>query len=212
MPEAPDATTAILAAIDDQRERIRSWADAEMTRLDRAAAALGKPKAATPPAARKAPPKRTRNTTSHVEAAKRREAVLAFLVERGGMVPSREIREAVGISKEPMRTAVKRLEEEGKVRRRGSRQTTEYGAVGSGAPLAERAAAAVGKAPGPDDGTLQGRVLSKVQAGGFVSHASLLESTGASEADLRRATGLLIREEEIRMERREGQPGYIVAP
>jgi hypothetical protein len=146
--------------------------------------------------------------TSVKAAEDRAEQVFGFLKERGGMVGAGEIRKEFGWSPEQIRTACRRLVKDGRANRRGERQHTQYEAVGDGPatvvpPLPPK--------PPTAGGTLQGRILGKVEADGFVTLDELAVFTGEDSNVVLRECGMLIRENEIRMDRRDGKPGYVPA-
>jgi hypothetical protein len=209
------ARDAVLAAIATERKTLT----AELAELDKAEAAFGVKAEPTPPAdpapkpQRRRPQKR-RGQTSPAAALERREALYTWLAEHDGPAGVAEARAALDFSEGQFRTAIVRLMEERRVTKEGERQFTRYDAVESGteppAPSSEPAGAPpVPTPPSGETGTLQGRVLNAVQSRGFATLGDLVQVTGGSSEEVLEVCGLLIRENEIHMERRNGNPGYV---
>lgn len=218
--ELPDSGSTVRKALETERRKLHAWAaglvkevegrrDEALRRLDLSESALVEDAKVV---VAKAAPIRSRRTVSKrgpsvaVLAERRREAILRFLVEQGRAMSFSEIRTALRLSEFSTRSALKRLIEEGKVVRTGTRATTRYAARGEGAgslaALPER---------GPDDGgTLQGRLMELIADRGSASAEELAQALRVSREEIQAACGGLVREEEIRMASRGGRPVYVV--
>lgn len=225
MAEVPRNLAAVLDALEAQRRkikedtaaaisRIEAQCDDELGRLDRAVAALGGSSTESAPtktrqsATKQAAKKRRRSSCASTPAAarERREAIFRYLAEQAEPVARGQICRALKISPFATRTALTRLREEGRVTRVGTRSTTRYVAK-SGRSAASRP---IPPAPrSPEQGTLPGRILATIQDRGSASLDELVQATGAGREQVLRECGTLIREEEIRMGRRNGRPVYI---
>lgn len=222
---------AVLDTVEVQRKYLRD----ELKLLDTMAVKLGggpveeapKPTAASAvkPQPKGAKSRKGTKVNSPAAAAERVETLARFLGQQSEPVPSGTIQRELNFSVSEVKTAVRRLEEAGRLVRTGEGASTLYSAKGSDAPsaapkptpltppspTAATAPPPVPKAPSSSEGTLNGRVLARVQGTEFSTLADLAEFTGSSNEDALRECGLLIREGEIRMERRGGQPGYVPA-
>jgi hypothetical protein len=222
--EGPGSLAAVLHAIEAQRLTIRGLAtetirevevrrDDELGRLDRAVAALYGEEAApalaeeAAPAAAQPLPKLKRRrraavATSSVATDKRREAVSRYLSEQDQPVAQGQICHFLRISPSAARTALARLREEGKVSRTGVGSSTCYELVADSRQASSLAGAS-------ERGTLQGRLLATIQDRGWASLDELAQAMDAPREQVRRECGALIREEEARMDRRDGRPVYV---
>ncbi len=207
------ATAAVQQALDAAREEIRqraAWAiagieskrDDELAQLDPEAeetpsvelAPSAKPK-------RKGASRKGSKVNSPTAAKERQQRVFDYLAAQGGKVSPKQIREALGISESSLRKATMRLEEAGKVRREGERQSTTYEAITE----AGEPASAV-DAPVP---TIAGRIIDLAQRPTGVSLDELVAELGLGESEAREEAGKLIAEEELTMGRVAGRSVYI---
>jgi DNA-binding Lrp family transcriptional regulator len=216
--ELPDTGSTVRKALETERRKLHAWAaglvkevegrrDDGLRRLDRAESALvGNAEIAGKPA-----PSRSRRTGGKrgpsvaVLAERRREAILRFLVEQGRAMTFSEIRTTLRLSEFSTRSALKRLIEEGKVVRTGTRATTRYAASGEGAGST---AGSPGRRP-DDGGTLQGRLVELVVDRGSASAEELAQALYVPREEIQAVCGGLIREEELRMANRGGRPVYV---
>jgi hypothetical protein len=219
--------TAIFDQIEIQRREIRGSAgatireaearrDQELSRLDRAAAALGGDRGALAPSqsrrpdgARSSPPpkrrrRRRKSATPAVAAQERWEAVLRYMAEQDQPVAPVGICRALAISRHEARTALTRLCKEGKATRTGTGRATRY-ALRPGA-LAARALSAV---PLPADASLETRLLETIEDRGSASPEELVQATGASLEEVQTTCGALVAAERIRMARRDNRAVYV---
>lgn len=216
--ELPDSGSTVRKALETERRKLHAWAaglvkevegrrDEALRRLDLSESALVEDAKVVATAA----PIRSRRTGSKrgpsvaVLAERRREAIFRFLVEQGRAMSFSEIRTTLRLSEFSTRSALKRLIEEGKVVRTGTRGTTRYAARGEGAgsvaTLPERR---------PDDGgTLQGRLIDLIVDRGSASVEELAQALRVPREEIQAACGGLVREEEIRMASRGGRPVYV---
>lgn len=215
--ELPDTDSAIHKALEGERRKLHVWAagvvkdvearrDRGLRRLDRVESALaGDAETITKPTRTGAKRSRgRRGPTVAAQAGRRRQAIHRFLVERGQALAFSEIRGGLRLSEFSTRSALKRLIEEGKVIRTGTRGTTRYAAKadGSAAP-----------APGPSGaGTRPGRILELIEDRGSASAEELAQALRLTREEIQRTCGALVREEEIRMASRDGRPVYTPAP
>lgn len=192
-------TAAVLEVVEVQRKVLRD----ELKTLDTIAAKLGGEVEEAVAQLSSAPRPKSRKgiKTNSPAAAKRRQLqVYEYLVAIGGEVAPKAIRDALGLNENQVRKATQRLAEAGKVRKKGERQHTRYEVI-TDAPSTTPTASV--------PGTLSGRALTEMQERGFVTPAELTELTGEGEETIRKVCGQLIREEEIRWERRGERRGYV---
>jgi hypothetical protein len=210
------ALDAVLAAVEARRQQIREqadWAiqgieakrDDELAELNLEAMTVSTEEAPTPKPRPKPKSRKGTKVNSPAAAKERAERLATYLTEKGESVTGPEAREATGLSVVEFSTAVKRLEKEGRLTRTGKQQFSRYEATGAKASSESVKPPPV---PAANAGTLQGRILAKVEADAFLTLDELVEATGANSEEVLRECGLLIREGEIRMERRSGRPGY----
>jgi len=205
------AGEAVLEAIAAERQEARGW----LKRLDAAEAAIKGRSLAAPPKPIAGPPPRQKRkgkgaTTSPAEALARQAKVHRFIAEQGGLVAPKDIRAATGLSENTFRTAASRLVEAGKLRREGDRQFTRYESIKSPTGDAEESPTAPPPSA-PPQGTLVGRVLATIQSCEFATVDELADLLDEDPALIESQAGSLIREEEIRMERRNGRVGYVLS-
>jgi hypothetical protein len=227
--EEPGGLAVVLEAIETQRQEtwessmatireIEAERDDLMGRLDRAVAVLDRGKAArmrakapapaaTHPSSKPRGRRRARRSGGSPAAVhKRCEAIFRYLVEQNGPVAQRQICRILKISPASTRTALIRLGEEGKIIRTGTGSATCYKVkVGLSAVSGSMPAGP----PSEQQGTLQGRILMLLQDRGSASLDELAQALGAPGEQILRECGSLIRQEEIRMGRRDGRPVYI---
>lgn len=219
--EAPRGAAGVLEVVEAERKRInRSSAtairaieaerDHELKMLAQAAAVLGDSEAnETPePASRRAPKRRRRERENPIEAAReRRDAVYRYVSEKGGEISTAEIRSALRITTSSTAGALKRLCEEGRLNRTGIGSGTRYTAVPEGSEKNRTGGVRLRE---KESGTVQGRILSLVQDRGSVTPEELAQALHIPLEEVQRQCGSLIREEEIRMARRNGRPVYVI--
>jgi hypothetical protein len=207
MPNAVMAETrgaaAVLAVVEEQREALR----VELRTLDSIASRLGGEQIEETSLKPAAPESRRRSrkgtkTTSPAAAAERREKLARFLDTRVEPVSSGVIQRELGLTQHNVKTAIKHLEEEGKVGRIGEGASTRY-FVQPGEPDAADPSVVQPVAPG----TIPGRILERARDG--VTPAELAGDLGLPEVDVRKECGKLIVEEELRMTRRDGERIYV---
>jgi DNA-binding transcriptional ArsR family regulator len=215
LPEKPGSQAALLNAVEVQRQEIRRWAskgikeletqrDLELHQLEKFASVIGRSDA-EPPAAVEEPaglskPKarrRRRKKTPVALAFERREAIFRFVVERDRAVAAGEIRKALGLSEFVTGRALKRLLEEGRIRRTGVGSTTRYRAQGGGPRKSW------------SGGSGHGQILDLLKDRGSASVDELSQALRMQADQVRKECGHLIREDEVRMARRDGQPVYV---
>ncbi|MBK5219780.1 MAG: hypothetical protein JJE35_08340 [Thermoleophilia bacterium] len=185
--------------IEDQRDR-------RLRSLDQASSALVQSDEAAP---KGAPAKRTRRRKKRgpnaaVLAERRRHAIYRFLVEQRRPLGFSEIYRSLRLSEFSTRSALKRLVEEKMVIRTGTGSATRYEARPDGSGVSTG-----GSAPPNDQGTVQGRLLATIEDRGSASVDELAQAVGAPREEVQRECGALIREEEIRMARRDGRAVYV---
>jgi hypothetical protein len=214
--DLPDTGSAIRKALDGERRKLHGWAaglvkeieaqrDRGLLSLDRTEAALvGNGDVVVKPTGRGSRSHRgRRRPTVAAQAESRRQAIHRLLVERGRAMSFSEIRTALRLSEFSTRSALKRLIEEGKVVRTGTRATTRYTARDD-----EAGVAVIVPTTGHDMGTRQGRILELIEDRGSASADELVQALRVPMEEIRTACGALLCEEEIRMASRNGRPVY----
>lgn len=217
----PETESAVRKALDTERRKLQAWAaglirdiedqrDYGLRRLDKVASALtdegeGASRKASPAKSRRRRSGRGRPKVAAL-AEKRRQAVYRFLVEQGRSLALTEIRRSLRLSEFSTRSALKRLMVEGTVIRIGTGSGTRYQAKPG---AASAPAVDVGPPHTPTEGTIQGRLLATLQDRGSASLEELAQAVRAPREKIERECGGLIREEEIRMARRNGRPVYV---
>lgn len=210
--------------IEAQAKGIRDWArgeigrveaqrDEELRRLDRAIACLSgsdeeaSARRQTRPAARRPKKRRrsSRSVTTPAAVRERCEAVLRFLQERARPVSRGEICHTLNLTPHTVSTALSRLCDEGKAERIGSGPGTRYRATAG--DTAQRLGPSAGGTR--REGTVQGRILATLQERGWASLDELVQAIGVPRDEVLKGCGLLVKEEEIHMGRREGRSVYI---
>ncbi|HVV89522.1 MAG TPA: hypothetical protein VHB53_03415 [Solirubrobacterales bacterium] len=195
---------AVLAVVEEQRKALR----VELRTLDSIASRLGGerieetlPKPAAPKSRRRS--QKGTKTNSPAAAVERREKLVRFLDARAEPVSSGVIQRELGFTQHNVKTAIKKLEDDGKVGRTGEGASTRYFL-----PRGERDAAGSSAIPPVASGTIPGRILERARDG--VTPAELATDLSLPEDDVRKECGKLIVEEELRMARRGGERIYIV--
>ncbi|MBK5233189.1 MAG: hypothetical protein JJE13_09445 [Thermoleophilia bacterium] len=176
--------------------------------MDRAAAALSPDPQDAQPKAQRTRQKRSPKKAGQSPAAlaeKRRQAVHRYLVEQGKPMGFQEIRRSLNISDFSTRSALKRLVADGLVIRTGTGTATRYSAK----PHESKASALRPSPKTGDQGTMQGRLLATIQDRGSASVDELAQAVRTPREVVQRECGALIREEEIRMARRDGRAVYV---
>ncbi len=211
----PDTESAVRKALDAERRKLRSWAtslirdienqrDSGLRRLDQAASVLfeddkGAPKAASGKRKRRRSKKR-RGPTAAAIAESRRQAMHRFLVEQGRPTAFSEIHRSLRLSEFSTRSVLRGLIGEGAVVRIGTGSATRYQARSeslTALPLAQ------------GQGAIQGRLLATLNDRGSASLEELAQAVRASREAVEKECGALIREEKIRMARRDGRAVYV---
>jgi hypothetical protein len=220
--EAPGGAAAVLEVLEGQRQEVRQWMLAEiksledecgdeLRRLDRAAAALGgvsrRPTVKAGPEESSRPRAKRRSKRKRPGSAQaiheRCEAVFRFLDEQGEPRAKGEIRSALRVSDFGATSALERLMEEGRVRRLG---------IGSGTRYEAKRRASTPKPSildGSEKGTIQGKALAIIRDRGRASGEELAQALRVAPESIQRGCGVLIAEEEIRMDRHEGKSVYV---
>jgi biotin operon repressor len=221
----PPSIAAIRDALENQAVEVRRWAtrrieevekhrDEELQRLDGALACV-QDERNRPPRRQTARPARHAGRAQRKPAAtnpaavrERCEAVARLLVEVERPLAPKEIRQTLNLTSHTVTTALKRLVRERRVKRSGNGPTARYAAKGngSGGNVAKPFELST---EGGDKSTLQGRILTTLQDRGYASADELAQATGASRAEVVQECGVLLKEEEIHMERREGRAVYV---
>jgi Mn-dependent DtxR family transcriptional regulator len=215
--EAPRGAAGVLEVVEAERKRInRSTAaaikaieverDRELKTLAQAAAVLGEKEGegseSSKEASRREPRRRRRVRENPIEAAReRREATYRYISEKGGEVSTAEIRSALRMTTSSPAGALKRLCEEGRIKRTGIGSGTRYTAVAEGSKESR---------DGERDGTVHGRILALVEDRGSVAPEEIGQALHISPEEVQQQCGALIREEEIRMARLNGQSVYVI--
>lgn len=217
----PETESAVRKALDAERRKLQAWAagvirdiedqrDHGLRRLDQVASALTEEGKAMPGKASPAKSRRRRSgrgrPTVAALAEKRRQAIHRFLVEQDRPLALAEIRRLLRLSEFSTRSALKRLILEGMVIRTGTGSGTRYQAKPD---AASALAVDVGPPHNPLEGTLQGRLLATLEDRGSASLEELAQAVRTPREEVERECGGLIREEEIRMARRNGRPVYV---
>lgn len=197
-------TAAVLIVVEEQRKALR----AELKTLELIAVRLGGEQVEETSPAPPAPKAKRRSrkgtkTNSPAAAAKRRVKLLRFLDSTTGPASSGVIQRELGFTPNNVKTAVKRLEEEGKVGRTGEGASTRYFVRGVEADTSGPPAI-----PPVTLGTIPGRILERARDG--VTLAELAGDLDLDEDDTRKECGKLIAEEELRMARRNGDRIYVL--
>jgi hypothetical protein len=222
--EAPGGAAMVLEVLEGQRQEVRQWmlagiksledqCDDELRRLDRAAAVLGgvSPRPAAKPGQEETP--RPRSRTKRRSRRKRAgsaqaihercEAVFRFLDEQQEPRAKGEIRGALRMSDFGATSALDRLMEDGRVRRKG---------IGSGTRYEAKRRASTSRPSGLGalrEGTVQGKALAIIRDRGRASSAELAQALRVTPELIQRECAALIVEEEIRMDRYEGKTVYV---
>jgi hypothetical protein len=225
--EATHSEAAVLDVVEAQRQEIRQSAsaeigkvedrrDRELRRLDQVAAVFKSGAAGVArersSSTRSAPKpsrerlRRRKGRSAAAEARERREAIYRYLLEQGRPLAKGDIRQALRTTDFSTSSALKWLAQEGRVKRSGVGAATRYEARAEPAPdgsglalsaLSERA-----------QGSAQGRILTMLEDRGSASLSELAQALRTPLEQVRKECGALIREEEIAMARRDGQPVY----
>lgn len=148
---------------------------------------------------------RKRPTTTPAAAQERREGMLRYLREQEAPRSRREISRALGLTADSTTNGLRLLCEEGLVERVGNRSSTRYKPRGTPLP-------ADGQPIRPKASSVQGQILETLQDRRWASLDELVQAVGAAREEVLKQCGALVREEEIRMERREGRAVYIIVP
>lgn len=209
--EPPDPKSGLRKAAEAERRKIALWEQKqikavrhETVRLQRevAQAEASLAKSVGTPGTRR-PGKRGQSTNRKrrptAVGQKQREGMLGLLRSENRDMAMGEIRKALNIPESSARNAMDSLVDSGTVRSIGSGRMTRY-----------RAADPKPSQSGRDRGTLQGRVLEAVVEREQVSLEELVEIVGAPGEEIQRNCGALIRDGEIRMDRADGLPVYVV--
>jgi biotin operon repressor len=218
----PPSNSDIREALENQAVKVRRWAtqrieeveshrDEELSRIEGALACVQDERRRPPRGRSSGPAARSRKPAATNPAAvrERSEAVARLLVERGQPLSPKEIRQTLNLTSHTVTTALKRLAKEGRAKRTGNGPTARYAAKGKG-PDGSRGAKPGGPpADGGGGGTLQGRIITTLQDRGYASADELAQATGASREEVVKECGVLLRDEEIHMERREGRSVFV---
>lgn len=169
-----------------------------------------------PPAPKAAKPKRRtgpRPSVHHMakEAAARREKIVKLLLNRGEELSPQAVKAEIPMSSSQAIDAFKRLTKEGRIRRNGPQTRPMYEAIVKPLPNAPAASADERLAP-KDGGTDGGRILGFIADFGGARAADLAERFGLTGPEIEAECGKLIREGEIRYDRRGGETFYILDP
>jgi Mn-dependent DtxR family transcriptional regulator len=216
---------AILDAVEVQRRELRQWTseeikkvkdrrDSELLHLDRVVAVFegndvctdtthGSRVTHSKSASKR---RRRKNQTAAMAACERREAVFRYLLEQARPVATGDIRRTLKISDFSIKSALKRLDQEGRVTRTGTGPTTRYEARADSPAVSDLVGSA---ASSSEQGTAQGRILTVLEDRGSASLGELAQALHAPAEQVRKECGALIREGEIRMARRDGRPVYV---
>lgn len=195
-------------AAKQQIEEIEAARNSQLRQLENAIASLSegeqgeeRPRPTTGKRPRKATGKSPASTTPK-DVRKRREAVFRYLVERGHEPGRGQICRDLDMTPDTVTTATKQLCKEGRIKRLGSGRATRYKATVSAA----RSARAGSSRP---SGTVPGLIVTTVRDRGYATLEELVQATGAPRDEVLRQCGILVAEEEIQMDRRDGRAVYI---
>lgn len=218
----PPSASALKPQLERQIQRICDWASREIRRIEErrdvevrclegavncvagSGSARGE-RNRRPRSTRSKRGRRSRSSATPAAVNERREAVKRFVEEAGAPVSRGDISRGLGLTVHTVTTALTLLRNEGQVRRVGTNASTRYlpnkegSHSGSSSPTRDLSSA----------GTLQGRILATIQERGWASPEELVQATGASREEVLRECGALVREEEIKMDRREGRSVYV---
>jgi hypothetical protein len=218
---APPDLAAVRRLLDSEARAVRAWAQEEIAaiegqrdesvrRLESAAMALDRQEPASEPQPQDPPrsgkPRRRRSkrpATTPAAARERREAVLRYLREQGAPRSRSEICRALSLSPDCVANALRILRAEAHVEQVGNRSATRYRARGAASPGGSRGL------PVPREASVQGQILETLQERGWASLDELVQATGAPREEVLRECGVLVKEEEIHMGRREGRSVYV---
>lgn len=228
-PESPDMAR-VRGALEEHASQVRTWAlgqireierlrDLDLRRVEDALACIeggGRrpapgssgsppPRSRLPRKAKRSRSRRSPSSTRPEDVRKRREAVARLLVEDGGSLSLGEIRQALNLTPHTITTALNTLCEEGRAEKVGKGPQTRYVAKGNSS-----SGESVG--PGGSGGrevTVQGRIMEILKERGWASADELAQVVGVPRELIVKECGALLRQEEIRMERRDGRPVYV---
>jgi hypothetical protein len=194
-----------------QIKQVQARCDLELAKLKRAKLALlgstevdrgsNEVRRATE-AKRKRSRRKGRISTSAKSVAERRDSVFRFISESAEPVASGELVKGLGISTHAVHTALQQLLKERRITRIGSSVSTRYCARTGLHPL-------VARESGPR-GTLQGRIVTTIGDRSYASAEELGQALGEPVERMVEVCGALQAEGEIRMDRRDGRPVYIL--
>lgn len=228
-PESPDMAR-IRGALEEHASQVRTWAlgqireieelrDTDLRRVEDALACVEGGGRRPAPRSSESPPPRSRSrrkakrsrsrrspsSTKPEDVRRRREAVARLLEEGGGPFSPGEICRTLNLTPHTTATALKSLCEEGRAARVGRGPRTRYRAKGNSSG---------GESIGPGGSgnrevTVQGRIMEILQERGWASADELAQVVGVPRELIVKECGALLRQEEIRMERRDGRPVYV---
>lgn len=214
LTEPPDPKSGLRKAVEAERRKVDLWEaglikairhekDRLLRELTQTEAAMVKPPTASSRRSKKARGRTARRRQPTAVGQKQREAILGLLRSGDREMAMGEIRKALNIPDSSARNAMNGLVEIGVVRQVGTGSRTKYVATSNGKNGSTRSA--------QDSGTLRGRLLEAIVNRGRASLEELAEIVGAPTEEVQRNCGVLIREEEVRMDRKEGQSVYVSA-
>lgn len=204
--------SAVLAAVEAGQREAEKWASGVIseteTQRDRALRLLEQARAALDGGERKRQPQapspkhrangrgqRKRPATTPEAALERRQAMARYLEEERESRSVGQVRRALGFTESSTQSGLRQLFQEGKIGRTGTGPTTRYHAKGVAAA-----------------GTLQGGILSILRDRTSATLEELSQATRGPEEEVRRACAVLVREEEIRMDKRDRRTVYVWRP
>lgn len=201
--EATGAVAAVREAIKKEQKQLQQRYSRELRelkeRLDSESAPLkqallglegGDDSSQEPKRKRARRRRRTRAAGTPAAIKERCDAILRFLVERDEPLSVNGIAAALGLSSYVVRSALRLLSEQGKVRRVGTGAETRYQAVGSKEPLPRR-------------------IVTFIEERGWASLEELVQAAGASRPEVQQACEALVREGGIRTMQRGGLTVFV---
>lgn len=219
--EAPRGAAGVLEVVETEQRRINQSAASAIKAIeaerDHELGALAKvvtvlaPQDSTEPTEREQPPRRRRSGRAKrpnpvAAALQRRDATHRYVLEQERPVPTAEIRGALRMTSSQTAGALKRLCDEDRLSRDGIGSGTRYTAK------ADRPETLAGNSVGASQAdTVSGRIFTLIQDRGRTSGEEIGQALDLSAEQVRAECGVLIREEEIQMSRRDGKAVYLAA-
>jgi DNA-binding transcriptional regulator YhcF (GntR family) len=189
-------------------KEVNAWYDAEMTRCDRVRrvlpAAAGTTSADAPPRRRKSNRRvRTKRlSTSPKSVAERRDKVDRYVEETTDPISIRAIARDLGLTANSVRTSIRSLEDEGRVRSVGTSSSTCYTTAKRRSDLTTKQA--------PTQGSTEDRIVAVIRDRSHASAEELGQALGMPVAEVVQVCAKLQAEEKIRMNRIGNKAVYVI--